>query len=87
MRAPRPRPWRPSPPPGPDGYPAIVKLWRANWEEFILFLAFPPEVRRVIYTTNLIGHIGAEHRIEAVFPGAAVGREARQLACSAQSRM
>jgi len=37
-----------------DRYPAIVKLWRAHWAEFIPFLAFPPEVRRVIYTTNLI---------------------------------
>jgi putative transposase len=35
-------------------YPAIVKLWRAHWQESVPFLAFPPEVRRVIYTTNLI---------------------------------
>ena len=35
-------------------YPAIVRLWRAHWAEFVPFLAFPPEVRRVIYTTNLI---------------------------------
>jgi transposase-like protein len=33
-------------------YPAIVKLWRAHWNEFTPFLAFPPEVRRVIYTTK-----------------------------------
>src|SRR5262245_2150576 len=35
-------------------YPAIVKLWRAHWQEFVPFLALPPEVRRVIYTTNLL---------------------------------
>jgi putative transposase len=35
-----------------DRYPAIVKVWRAHWQEFIPFLAFPPEVRRVIYTTD-----------------------------------
>ncbi|MBO0838598.1 MAG: transposase, partial [Actinobacteria bacterium] len=35
-------------------YPAIVKLWRAHWAEFIPFLAFPAEVRRVIYTTDEI---------------------------------
>jgi transposase-like protein len=29
-----------------ERYPAIVKLWRAHWEQFIPFLAFPPEVRR-----------------------------------------
>src|SRR5215471_10644554 len=33
-------------------YPAIVRLWRAHWEQFTPFLAFPPEVRRVIYTTD-----------------------------------
>src|SRR5437762_2447433 len=31
-------------------YPAIVKLWRSHWTEFVPFLAFPPEVRRVVYT-------------------------------------
>jgi hypothetical protein len=35
-------------------YPAIVRLWRAHWNEFIPFLAFPPEVRKVIYTTDEI---------------------------------
>ncbi len=29
-----------------DRYPAIVKLWRAHWEQFTPFLAFPPGVRR-----------------------------------------
>jgi putative transposase len=37
---------------GGERYPAIVKLWRAHWSEFTPFLAFPPEVRRVIYTTD-----------------------------------
>jgi transposase-like protein len=45
-----------------DRYPAIVKLWRAHWEEFTPFLAFPPEVRRVIYTTNLIESMNARLR-------------------------
>jgi transposase-like protein len=40
-------------------YPAIVRLWRSHWAEFTPFLAFPPEVRRVIYTTNLIESINA----------------------------
>jgi putative transposase len=35
-----------------ERYPAIVKLWRAHWQEFPPFLAFPPDVRRVIYTTD-----------------------------------
>jgi transposase-like protein len=43
-------------------YPAIVRLWRAHWQEFVPFLAFPPEVRRVIYTTNLIESMNARLR-------------------------
>jgi putative transposase len=43
-------------------YPAIVRLWRAHWQEFIPFLAFPPEVRRVIYTTNLIESVNSRLR-------------------------
>ena len=45
-----------------DRYPAIVKLWRAHWPEFVPFLAFPPEVRRVIYTTNLIESLNSRLR-------------------------
>jgi putative transposase len=43
-------------------YPAIVRLWRAHWAEFTPFLAFPPDVRRVIYTTNLIESMNARLR-------------------------
>jgi putative transposase len=43
-------------------YPAIVRLWRAHWSEFIPFLAFPPEVRRVVYTTNLIESVNSRLR-------------------------
>jgi putative transposase len=45
-----------------DQYPAIVKAWRAHWEQFTPFLAFPPEVRRVIYTTNLIEPVNSRLR-------------------------
>src|SRR5215472_16892471 len=45
-----------------DRYPAIVKVWRAHWNEFMPFLTFPPEVRRVIYTTNLIESMNARLR-------------------------
>jgi putative transposase len=43
-------------------YPAIVKVWRSHWAEFTPFLAFPPEVRRVIYTTNLIESMNSRLR-------------------------
>lgn len=35
-------------------YPTIVQSWRRAWEHVIPFFAFPPEVRRIIYTTNMI---------------------------------
>lgn len=35
-------------------YQAIGKLWKDNWERVIPFFEFPPDVRRVIYTTNAV---------------------------------
>jgi putative transposase len=38
-------------------YPAIKRHWEQAWEQVIPFFAFPPEVRKVIYTTNMIESI------------------------------
>jgi len=38
-------------------YPAIRRQWEAAREQVIPFFAFPPEVRKVIYTTNMIESI------------------------------
>lgn len=35
-------------------YPLIAKSWRANWQRITPFFAYPPEIRKVIYTTNAI---------------------------------
>jgi putative transposase len=35
-------------------YPTISPSWRRNWERIVPFLAYPQEIRRVIYTTNAI---------------------------------
>ena len=35
-------------------YQAIGRLWKENWERVIPFFEFPPEIRRVIYTTNAV---------------------------------
>lgn len=43
-------------------YPAIVRLWRDNFETFVPFLAFPSEIRRVVYTTNAIESINYQLR-------------------------
>src|SRR5918993_746939 len=39
-------------------FPTIVAAWRRAWTRVIPFFAFPPEIRRVIYTTNALesGH-------------------------------
>jgi len=37
-----------------DQYPAIAPSWEANWERLTPFFDYPPEIRRVIYTTNAI---------------------------------
>jgi len=43
-------------------YPMIIRTWEAAWEQFTPFLAFPPEIRRVIYTTNMIESMNARFR-------------------------
>lgn len=43
-------------------YPAIIRLWRASWEQFTPFLAFPPEARKVIYTTNAVESLNSRFR-------------------------
>lgn len=35
-------------------YPAIGPSWRADWQRLTVFFDYPPEIRRVIYTTNAI---------------------------------
>lgn len=49
---------------GPWGvkFPTVVAGWRRAWERVIPFFAFPPEVRRVIYTTNAIESVNARLR-------------------------
>lgn len=43
-------------------YPAIVRLWDNAWAEFVPFLAFDPEIRRVICSTNAIESVNARIR-------------------------
>lgn len=43
-------------------YPAISKMWRARWAEVTPFLAYPAEVRRMLYSTNTIESLNAQLR-------------------------
>ncbi|MEU7856399.1 IS256 family transposase, partial [Nonomuraea sp. NPDC049141] len=40
-------------------YPAIVRLWETSWSEFVPFLAFDIEIRKVICSTNAIESVNA----------------------------
>jgi transposase-like protein len=35
-------------------YPAIGVAWRRAWNEVVPFFAYPPQIRKMIYTTNAI---------------------------------
>jgi putative transposase len=37
-----------------EKFPLIAKSWRTNWPRVIPFFAHPPEIRKIIYTTNAI---------------------------------
>jgi putative transposase len=43
-------------------YPATVRVWRDAWERFIPFLEFPPQVRKILYTTNSIESLNYQLR-------------------------
>lgn len=43
-------------------YGYAIKSWRDNWEELTAFLAFPMEIRKIIYTTNIIENLNGKIR-------------------------
>lgn len=43
-------------------YPTIASIWRRHWENVIPFLAYPQEVRKVIYTTNALESMNMQLR-------------------------
>ena len=45
-----------------DTYPAMIMSWENSWDEFVPFLEFPPELRKIVYTTNSIESLNARFR-------------------------
>lgn len=43
-------------------YPTISQSWQRNWERLVPFLAYPEEIRRVIYTTNAVESVNMSLR-------------------------
>jgi len=47
--------WRPT-------YKALIEMWERSWDEFVPFLEFPTELRKIVYTTNAIESMNARLR-------------------------
>ena len=45
-----------------DLYPIVIKSWRAKWENLSAYFKYPPDIRRVIYTTNSIEAVHRQFR-------------------------
>ena len=43
-------------------YPYIAKSWYSNWDNLVVFLEYPDEIRRIIYTTNAIESLNSQLR-------------------------
>jgi putative transposase len=43
-------------------YPLAIKSWRNNWTELATFFKYPPEIRKLIYTTNAIENFNRQLR-------------------------
>lgn len=43
-------------------YPSVARTFRNRWQQFVPFLAFPPEIRRMLYTTNAIESLNSQLR-------------------------
>jgi putative transposase len=43
-------------------YPTVSRLWRSRWPEVVPFLSFPKEIRKILYTTNIIESVNAQLR-------------------------
>ena len=45
-----------------ETYPAMIGSWENSWGEFVPFLEFPVELRKIVYTTNAIESLNARFR-------------------------
>lgn len=43
-------------------YPSCVKSWEENWDILSTFFGYPPEIRKIIYTTNIIEGLNRQFR-------------------------
>ena len=43
-----------------DKYPHIGKRWRANWYGLMTYFDYPVEIRKLLYTTNIIERVNSK---------------------------
>ncbi|KOV34697.1 hypothetical protein ADK58_04775 [Streptomyces sp. XY152] len=67
-------------------YPAIVKPWPDAWAEFVPFLSFDVEIRKIICSTNVIESVNARIR-KAVRARGHFPNEAAALTCAYMALM
>jgi transposase-like protein len=73
-----------------EKYRAVVRIWRDNWANIIPFFQFPPEIRKVVYTTNAIESLNMSlrklTRNRRIFPNDEAALKAMYLAIQQASR-
>lgn len=45
-----------------DKYPTVIRTFRSRWEQFVPFLSYPQEIRRMLYTTNAVESLNSQLR-------------------------
>jgi len=45
-----------------DKYPHIIKSWRTNWQQLMTYFKYPLELRKLMYTTNIIESVNSKFR-------------------------
>lgn len=70
-------------------YPAVLKSWHANWESLSQYFKYPEELRRIIYTTNIIEGFHRQVRKYTKNKGAFVSENAlmKLVYCACQKVM
>ena len=43
-------------------YPQIAKSWYSNWANLVIFMGYPPSIKKIIYTTNAIESLNSQLR-------------------------
>lgn len=55
-----------------DKYPIVIQSWKNNWDNLTTYFDFPPEIRKMIYTTNALEGFNRQLRkftkVRTVFP-------------------